>query len=76
MLGIVLTVVLVVAFLAVLPRWSHSRQWGYYPTGGIGAALLVVIVLLLLGFAAGVLNLMRAVGAVPPNTLDPPATKK
>jgi hypothetical protein len=49
MLGIVLTVVLVVAFLAVLPRWSHSRQWGYYPTGGIGAALLVVIVLLLLG---------------------------
>jgi F0F1-type ATP synthase assembly protein I len=35
-----------------------------------------MIVLLLLGFAAGVLNLMRAVGAVPPNTLDPPATKK
>jgi hypothetical protein len=49
MLGIVLTVVLVLAFLAVLPQWNHSRQWGYYPTGGIGAALLVVIVLLLLG---------------------------
>jgi len=49
MLGIVLTVVLVMAFLAVLPQWSHSRKWGYYPTGGIGAALLVVIVLLLLG---------------------------
>ena len=49
MLGIVLTVVLVVAFLAVLPQWSHSRQWGYYPTGGIGAVLLVVIVLLALG---------------------------
>jgi hypothetical protein len=49
MLGIVLTVVLVMALLVVLPQWTHSRKWGYYPTGGIGAVLLVVIVLLLLG---------------------------
>ena len=49
MLGIVLTVVLVVALLVVLPQWTHNRKWGYYPTGGIGAALLVVIVLLVLG---------------------------
>jgi len=31
------------------PRWPHSRNWGYYPTGGLGLILLVVVVLLLLG---------------------------
>jgi len=48
MLGATLIVVLALAFLALLPQWSH-RQWVYYPTGRIGTALLVVIVLLLLG---------------------------
>jgi hypothetical protein len=48
MLGIALAVVLVLAFLALLPQWGH-RQWTYYPTGRIGMALLVVIVLLLIG---------------------------
>jgi len=48
MLGITLTVVLALAFLALLPRWGH-RQWVYYPTGRIGTALLVVIVLVLIG---------------------------
>jgi hypothetical protein len=37
------------ALLGVLPRWSHSRQWGYAPTGGVGLILLIVLVLLLLG---------------------------
>jgi hypothetical protein len=49
MLGIILTVVLILALLAVLPRWTHSSNWGYYPTGGVGVVLLVVVVLLLLG---------------------------
>jgi hypothetical protein len=49
MLGIMLTVILVVAFLAVLPRWSHSIKWGYYPSGGVGLILFVVVILLLLG---------------------------
>ena len=40
MLGIALAVVLVLAFLALLPQWGH-RQWTYYPTGRIGMALLV-----------------------------------
>jgi hypothetical protein len=48
MLGITLTIVLVLAFVALLPQWGH-RQWVYYPTGRIGTALLVVIVLLLIG---------------------------
>jgi hypothetical protein len=49
MLGTVLVVILIMALLGVLPRWSHSRQWGYAPTGGLGLVLLVVVVLVLLG---------------------------
>jgi hypothetical protein len=49
MLGPILIVVLVLALLGALPRWSHSRTWGYAPTGGVGLILLVVVVLLVLG---------------------------
>ena len=36
MFGTILIVVLVLALIGALPRWSHSRQWGYAPTGGLG----------------------------------------
>jgi hypothetical protein len=49
MLGTILVVILVLALLGALPRWPHSRRWGYYPSGGLGLVLLVVIVLLVLG---------------------------
>ena len=49
MLGTVLIVILVLALFGALPRWPHSREWGYYPTGGLGLILLIVIILLLLG---------------------------
>jgi len=49
MLGTILIVVLVMALLGALPRWPHSREWGYVPTGGVGLILLVVVILLLLG---------------------------
>jgi Protein of unknown function (DUF3309) len=49
MLGTVLIVILILALLGVFPRWSHSRDWGYVPTGGLGLVLLVVVVLVLLG---------------------------
>ena len=49
MLGTVLVVVLILALLGALPRWSHSKQWGYAPTGGLGLMLLIVVILLLLG---------------------------
>ena len=49
MLGTVLIVVLVLALIGALPRWSHSRSWGYAPTGGVGLILFVVIILLVLG---------------------------
>jgi Protein of unknown function (DUF3309) len=49
MLGTILIVILLLALFGALPRWSHSRNWGYYPTGGVGIILLVVVVLLVLG---------------------------
>jgi hypothetical protein len=49
MLGTILVVFLVLALLGALPRWSHSRSWGYVPTGGVGFALLIVVILVLLG---------------------------
>jgi uncharacterized protein DUF3309 len=49
MLGTILIVVLVLALCGALPRWSHSRNWGYAPSGGVGLILCVVLILLLLG---------------------------
>jgi hypothetical protein len=49
MLGTILIVLLILALLGALPRWPHSRNWGYYPTGGLGIVLLIVVVLLVLG---------------------------
>jgi hypothetical protein len=50
MLGTLLIVILILALLGALPRWPHSRNWGYFPTGGIGLILVVVIALLILGW--------------------------
>jgi uncharacterized protein DUF3309 len=49
MLGTILIVILVLALLGALPRWGHSRDWGYYPSGGVGVILFVVLILLILG---------------------------
>ena len=49
MLGTILIVILILALLGVLPRWSHSRDWGYAPSGGLGLILFIVVVLLVLG---------------------------
>jgi hypothetical protein len=49
MLGTILIVVLILLLIGALPTWPHSRNWGYYPTGGLGFILLVVFILLLLG---------------------------
>ena len=45
----ILIVVLALFLLGLLPVWPHSRSWGYYPSGGLGLVLVVLIVLLLLG---------------------------
>jgi Protein of unknown function (DUF3309) len=48
-LGTILLVVLVLLLLGVIPTWPHSKQWGYFPSGGIGLVLLVLVVLILVG---------------------------
>jgi hypothetical protein len=49
MLGIILIVVLILLLIGALPTWPHSRNWGYYPTGGIGLIIVILLILLLLG---------------------------
>jgi hypothetical protein len=49
MLGTILIVVLILMLIGALPTWPHSRNWGYYPSGGIGTIVLILVVLLLLG---------------------------
>ncbi len=49
MLGTVLLVILILILLGALPTWPHSRNWGYYPSGGLSLIVVILIVLLLMG---------------------------
>jgi len=40
---------LVLMLIGAFPAWPHSRNWGYYPSGGLGALLVVLVVLLVVG---------------------------
>lgn len=48
-LGTILLIVLILMLIGVLPTWPHSRSWGYFPSGGLGLVVLVVVVLLVMG---------------------------
>jgi hypothetical protein len=41
-------VILILMLIGAFPSWPHSRNWGYYPSGGLGLILLIIVVLLLL----------------------------
>jgi hypothetical protein len=45
----ILLVIVVLMLLGVMPAWPHSRGWGYYPSGGLGLVLLILVVLMLSG---------------------------
>ena len=45
----ILLVILIILLLGALPTWPYSAGWGYYPSGGLGLVLLIIIVLLVLG---------------------------
>jgi hypothetical protein len=49
MLGTIVLILLVLLLVGALPTWPHSSSWGYYPSGGMGLVLLIVVVLLLAG---------------------------
>lgn len=48
-LGLILTIVLVLALVGAIPAWPHSRSWGYAPSGFISLIVIVLVVLLLTG---------------------------
>ncbi|MCK9419995.1 MAG: DUF3309 domain-containing protein [Nitrospirae bacterium] len=48
-MGLILIILLVLIVVGALPTWPHSRSWGYYPSGGLGFVLMILIILLLLG---------------------------
>lgn len=45
----ILIVLLILMLLGALPTWPYSRSWGYYPSGGLGLVVIIVVVLLLAG---------------------------
>jgi hypothetical protein len=45
----ILIVILILLLLGALPTWPHSRNWGYFPSGGMGFVVLILIILLLMG---------------------------
>ena len=48
-LGFILLIILILLLVGALPTWPHSTSWGYWPSGGIGVVVLVLVVLLLSG---------------------------
>jgi len=49
-MDLILLILLVVLLIGVLPTWPYSARWGYYPSGGVGLLVIVLVVLLLAGY--------------------------
>ena len=48
-LGTILLIVLILMLIGAFPAWPHSRSWGYYPSGGLGLVVVILLVLVLSG---------------------------
>ncbi len=48
-LGTILLIILILMLIGAIPSWSHSKNWGYGPSGGLGLIVIILIVLVLLG---------------------------
>ncbi|MGA9031359.1 MAG: DUF3309 family protein [Sulfuricaulis sp.] len=49
-MGTLLLIIVILLLVGAIPRWPHSKGWGYAPSGTLGVVLVVVIVLLLMGY--------------------------
>jgi hypothetical protein len=47
-LSTIILIVLILFFIGALPSWPHSKSWGYWPSGGLGTVLIVVLILMLM----------------------------
>jgi hypothetical protein len=45
----ILVIILVLLLIGAFPTWPYSRSWGYYPSGGLGLVVLILIILLVMG---------------------------
>lgn len=48
-MGTILLIILILLLIGALPTWPYSTAWGYYPSGGLGLVVIVLLVLILLG---------------------------
>jgi hypothetical protein len=48
-LGTILLILLILFLVGALPTWPHSRNWGYYPSSGLGLVVLILLILVLTG---------------------------
>ena len=48
-MGTILLIILIILLLGALPTWPYSAGWGYFPSGGLGLLLVIVIILLVVG---------------------------
>ncbi len=48
-MGLLLAIIVIALLVGAMPRWNHSANWGYGPSGGLGLILVIVIVLMLMG---------------------------
>jgi len=48
-MGFILLIIIIILLIGTLPTWPYSSGWGYYPSGGLGTILLILIILWLLG---------------------------
>jgi len=49
-MGTLVLILLVLLIVGALPTWGHSRNWGYYPSGGLGTVAIILLVLVLMGY--------------------------
>jgi len=48
-LGTVLLIILIILLIGSIPTWPYSTGWGYYPSGGLGIIVIILVILLLTG---------------------------
>jgi hypothetical protein len=48
-MNLILLIVLIVLLLGAAPAWPYSRSWGYYPSGGLGLVVVILLILMLMG---------------------------
>jgi hypothetical protein len=48
-MGLVLLILVILFLVGALPTWPHSRNWGYYPSSGLGLVVVILLVLVLMG---------------------------